>query len=65
MNRQKIEITIKKRGLKKGWVAEQIKVHPSTLKRFLTGKTMLNGEALIELCRILKLDPESLNKKAS
>ena len=65
MDLERINKTIITLGLKKNKIARKLNIDPSTLSRFLNGHTMLNGEALIELCRILKLDPESLEKKAS
>lgn len=65
MNRQMIEDEIVRRGIKRGWLAEQLEIHPTTLRRFLSGKTMLAGEKLLKLLEILKLNPETLKKKAS
>lgn len=60
MIRQEID----KRGIKHRWLAEQIGVHPTTLCRFLTGKTTLGGEAMFNLVQKLELGPDLL-KKAS
>jgi transcriptional regulator with XRE-family HTH domain len=64
MNRLKIKEIVKSRGLKICWLADEINVHPTTLGRFLSGKTNLNAEALLKLLRVLNLD-ESQKKRAS
>ncbi|MBL7545605.1 MAG: helix-turn-helix transcriptional regulator [Bdellovibrionaceae bacterium] len=65
MNLKRIDSAIKQKGLKKTWLAEQIHVHPSTLNRFLSGKTKMGGEALVRLFQILQIDINSLKEKAS
>lgn len=65
MNLIMIRDVIEKTGLKHRALAKQIGVHPNTLSRFLTGKTMLGSEALMKLLSILNLKPESLLKKVS
>jgi len=65
MNRTLIRKEIEKLGLRRVWLAAKIGVHPTTLNRFLNGKTVLGSEALMELLTILKLKPEALLKKAS
>ena len=65
MNRALIRSEIENMGFRRVWLAGQIGVHPTTLNRFLSGKTMLGSEALMELLSILKLKPEALLKKAS
>ena len=64
MNVQVIEKAIAKNGLKKNWVAEQIGVHPGTLRRFLRGKADLSSAKLIRLLEILDLKLEALVKSA-
>lgn len=65
MDLELIKSEIKARGLKQRWLANKIDVHPSTLNRFLTGRTIMSGEALIKLFQLLKIDPASLKTKAS
>ena len=65
MNLQTIEQQIKIKGLKKGWVAEKIGIHPVTLRRFLKGDTELKLEKLAKLLEVLDLKFEALMKKAS
>ena len=65
MDLEKFRNAIQARGMKHRWLAAEIGIHPSTLCRFLKGRTMLGGEALIKLLQVLNLDPEALKKKAS
>ncbi|MEN0060019.1 MAG: helix-turn-helix transcriptional regulator [Bdellovibrio sp.] len=60
---EEIKKRIEERGLKHRWLADQVGVHPTTLSRFLTGKTNLSNAALKSLLKELKL--EALLKKAS
>ncbi len=57
-----IKRRIEERGLKHRWLADQMGVHPTTLSRFLTGKTNLSNAALKSLLR--QLDLEALMKSA-
>jgi len=65
MNLIKIRQEIEKQGLKHKALARRIDVHPNTLSRFLTGKTVLGTEALLKLLKALNLSTEALMKKAS
>jgi len=60
-----IEEKLRSKGLKKNWVAEQLKVHPSTFRRFLNGQAELGLEQLATLLKILDLKFEALIDKAS
>lgn len=64
MNIEVIEKRIKQSGLKKSWVAEQIGVHPATLRRFLNGKTELGLEPFARLLTLLNLKLEALMESA-
>lgn len=63
MNVSKIRDVIDEKGLVHHKLAKRIGVHPNTLSSFLTGKTMLGAEALIELLAELNLSARSLIKK--
>lgn len=65
MNLNLINERIREKGLKKGWVAEQIGVHPCTLRRFLKGETEIGLDSLAKLLKIINLKFESLTQKAS
>lgn len=65
MDLRVIKVEIKNRGLKSKWIASEIGIHPSTLSRFLSGRTILSGESLIRLLQMLKIDPASFKQKAS
>jgi plasmid maintenance system antidote protein VapI len=65
MDIELIRNKIKARGLKQRWIASEIDVHPSTLNRFLTGRTIMSGEAMIKLFQLLEIDPGLIKIKAS
>lgn len=65
MDLELIKSEIRARGLKQRWLANKIEVHPSTLNRFLTGRTIMSGESLIKLLQVLEIDPGNLKPKAS
>jgi len=65
MDLKRIKNEIAKRGFTKAKLAREIEVDPSTLYRFLSGQTVLNGEALVALFRILEIDPNGHKTKAS
>lgn len=65
MNLELINRTIKTKGIKKKWLADQMNVHPNTLGYFLKGKTMLGADAFVKLLAILNLDAKSLVKDAA
>lgn len=64
MDLELIREVIEQKGLKHRWLADQIGVHPTTLSRFLTGKSKLGNAALKSLCRELNLDAKSLKDAA-
>lgn len=46
-------------------IAEELGIHPTTLSRFLNGKTELGLESLAKLLKLLNVKFEALIKKAS
>lgn len=65
MDRMSIRIAILKSGKTHRELAEELKVHPTTLSRFLNERTMLGAEALVKLLAILNLNAKSLVKDAA
>jgi ribosome-binding protein aMBF1 (putative translation factor) len=65
MDIQKLRKVIEGRGIKQTWLADQIGVHPSTLNRFLTGRTHMSRAAIKSLLRELNLSEDSLKLRAS
>lgn len=62
MNIEIIRERIKSRGLKGSWIADQLKISRGTLSRFLTGKTILSGDKLLELLNLLGLNLSDVKK---
>lgn len=56
--------TIKVKGIKQTWLADQIGVHPVTLNKFLNGKRGLAEEKLKTLLQVLEIDPRLVTKAA-
>lgn len=65
MELERIRQVIADKGFKHKWLAGQIGVHPSSLSRFLTGKSVISRSAMILLFQVLNIDAETLRKKAS
>jgi len=56
-----IHEAIRIQKLKRWWVAEQIGVHRTTLRRWLRGETIhIRKESAVELARVLKVPYEAL-----
>lgn len=62
---EKIRKMAKMSGLKTRQLAEAIGVAPDTMRKFLSGATRLRKPSQILLAQILKMDPETLRKRAS
>lgn len=56
MELDRIRQAIEEKGFKHKWLACQIGVHPSSLSRFLTGKSVINRSALILLSQKLGIE---------
>lgn len=57
---EKVREMVKKRGLKLGWVAREIGVHPTTLSRWLNGHSVPEATSLMAIARLLEMRPEDL-----
>lgn len=56
MDIELVRAAITKKGFKHKWLAGQIGVHPTTLSKYLTGKSPLTRPALILLAQKLELE---------
>ncbi len=65
MDLTKVKAKIKKHKLSQQDLAKSIGIHPTTLSRFVNGKTVMNAKDLLALMRALNLKAESLTDRAS
>lgn len=64
LDRQKTELLIRTKGLRKKWIAEEMKIHPKTLYAYLSGRNSPPA-AMIKLLAIVIGVSEQDLKKAS
>lgn len=49
------------RGLKRGWVAEQLGVHYNTIKNWELGNAWPGAKELLHLAKVYDIDPEEFH----
>ena len=62
---RRLEETIRRSGLKKSWIAQQLGVDKSTVSRWVTGKTEPPYEMLLFISELLRVDISELEDKAA